>query len=46
MNIHQHIQDITQSEIIADDMHNYRRISEIMHGYRRRFGDNGYNRRS
>ena len=36
----------TQSEIIADAMHNYRRISEIMHGYRLKFGDNNYSRRS
>ena len=37
---------LSQSEIIAHVMHNYRRISEIIHGYRRNFGDNNYSRRS
>ena len=36
----------TQSEIIADVMHNYRRLSQIMHGYRRKFVDNNYSQRS
>ena len=33
-----------QSEIIADVLHNYSRISEIMHGYHRKFGDNNSRR--